>query len=43
MLDIWNNQKINDDWDIIFVIRDLYLNIVEQKRNLKEIKNIYGG
>ena len=42
-LDIWNNQKINDDWDIIFVIRNLYLNIVEQKRNLKEIKTSMEG
>ena len=37
--DAWNNKKINDDWNKIFEIRDLFLNIVEQKRNLKELKS----
>ena len=37
--DLWNNQKINDDWEKIFQLRDLFLGIVEQKRNQKELKS----
>ena len=33
--DLWNNQKINDDWEKIYQLRDLFLGIVEQKRNQK--------
>ena len=37
--DYWNNKKIGEDWDKIFEIRNLFLNIVEEKRNEKEIKS----
>ena len=37
--DAWNNKKINDNWNKIFEIRNLFLNIVEQKRNAKELKS----
>ena len=37
--DLWNNQKINDDWEKIYKLRDLFLGIVEQKRNEKELKS----
>ena len=37
--DLWKNQKINDDWEKIYKLRDLFLNIVEQKRNEKELKS----
>ncbi|MBD22162.1 MAG: isoleucine--tRNA ligase [Alphaproteobacteria bacterium] len=37
--DHWNNKKIGEDWDKIFEIRNLFLNIVEEKRNEKEIKS----
>ena len=37
--DLWKNQKINDDWEKIYKLRDLFLGIVEQKRNEKELKS----
>ena len=36
---MWNNEKISDDWEKIFEIRNFFLSIVEQKRNAKELKS----
>ena len=41
--DAWNNKKINDNWNKIFEIRNLFLNIVEQKRNAKITKIKHGN
>ena len=37
--DLWKNQKINDDWEKIYKLRDLFLGIVEQKKGMKKNSN----
>ena len=39
--DLWKNQKINDDWEKIYKLRDLFLGIVEQKGMKKNSNQVW--
>ena len=35
----WLSKQVKEDWKKIFEVRDLFLNIVEEKRNKKHLKS----